>query len=1240
MTSLKNTQNDKCKSESVSYFDLLTNNAPQAYDDYNEEADILNKQIEDFNVHNIAIVARYGAGKSCVIKTYLDKYRNEKVNRFSRDSKSGKNNYAQISLSTFNESDYDETAIERSILQQLLYSKRKQSLPNSEIRRTKKTSLINTFITAVVFTLFLASVVLFGIEIKNNLFGVNWIKYVFLGIATLALFGILFGAIYFHKLKRIKYKDFETEFHSELSKNETKQVSSLINKFIDEILYFFECVNLDLVIFEDLDRLPNKDIFVKLRELNTIINGSEKSKKKVTFLYAVKDDLFHTEEERAKFFDFILPIVPVINPVTTQKTIEDKLVPLKNYNSKMDLTGKFVKCISSYIPDMRVLNNTFNDYVLMFHKIIEDINASDKLKSENLFALCLYKNLFPYDYALLENNKGLIPLIVDINKLKKKCQQNLIQKIDNVKKAIEAVNEEKLNSFEELKAMFIGQIYQMPVDNSYYHNNIDPQNITTFDGLKFTSLMHPRYNDYYRRVKLDSGDDEILTPAGEHYLDKENAIKIKAEKDLAAYKNKLVLLEKEKQEISTWSFATIIGKYGVDFCFNEVYEKEYKNIISNDKVNISSQFSYLRMLIAQKYIDEHYIEYTSNYKSEVLSPNDTKIIQSIQGGFCDFDMHIEDMYNVCRQLNDEDFARNSVLSKDILNCINELYNFSKNENDNKYNNLLNLLSSKDNEYVISIINKFISISDKKACEDLLEHLIPKRPTICEELIKVNLLEQERIDLLIVNSIKHINNYSNLNEEGVFIDNLSKHRDYLTLFADVKDDEKVLRFLNSFDIKFKTVSCVEINGRIQQFIIHNNKYEISYQNLKTIFEIEDDRDALSRFNSANYDYIMNSNQDSIKNYIQFNINDYLSNVLLTDSIDCQREPQTGMFDLLTRDDVSLENKEALVKKSRIVYDDISEFDEMLFSTLLNNNRIEAKWSNILIAFEHCGFDCVKNFLTANKQIDGPFEIFDSIKPETPESFVGALLTKLELNEIRDIIKTLPATFPLDTVIKYAVSDSALTLLICEGKVDYCNTDLQNLFTKLDVLNAYIACHHEQVTVEFDKFFAIALPILSRRLNPHGYYEEIKSGQANSQTIIANVIQCDNIDLSIKQTLIEKCVDIINISGYERKFADYILKYNQIVPYKVLWQFINDVDNISIDEKKQILLIHLNNEDIISEEEMLKKYFSSLGDNWNDLFTNNELNIEKTDINAKLIHKMKMLKIVTFSNRKNTIAVKIA
>ena len=53
------------------YLDLLSDNSPQAFPEYYEDAAILNKQINEPNVYNIAVVAKYGAGKSSVINTYL-----------------------------------------------------------------------------------------------------------------------------------------------------------------------------------------------------------------------------------------------------------------------------------------------------------------------------------------------------------------------------------------------------------------------------------------------------------------------------------------------------------------------------------------------------------------------------------------------------------------------------------------------------------------------------------------------------------------------------------------------------------------------------------------------------------------------------------------------------------------------------------------------------------------------------------------------------------------------------------------------------------------------------------------------------------------------------------------------------------------------------------------------------------------------------------------------------------------
>ena len=56
-------------------------------------------------------------------------------------------------------------------------------------------------------------------------------------------------------------------------------------------------------------------IFSKLRELNHILNNnSNKKNKSIKFIYMIRDDIF-SKYERTKFFDFIVPIVPVLGPL-------------------------------------------------------------------------------------------------------------------------------------------------------------------------------------------------------------------------------------------------------------------------------------------------------------------------------------------------------------------------------------------------------------------------------------------------------------------------------------------------------------------------------------------------------------------------------------------------------------------------------------------------------------------------------------------------------------------------------------------------------------------------------------------------------------------------------------------------------------------------------------------------------------------------------------------------------------
>lgn len=73
-----------------------------------------------------------------------------------------------------------------------------------------------------------------------------------------------------------------------------------------------------------MDRFNQPNIFIKLRELNTVINNYDNIKRKVVFIYAIKDDMFK-DEERTKFFDFIVPVIPYISATNSGEILRGLL---------------------------------------------------------------------------------------------------------------------------------------------------------------------------------------------------------------------------------------------------------------------------------------------------------------------------------------------------------------------------------------------------------------------------------------------------------------------------------------------------------------------------------------------------------------------------------------------------------------------------------------------------------------------------------------------------------------------------------------------------------------------------------------------------------------------------------------------------------------------------------------------------------------------------------------------------
>ena len=142
--------------------------------------------------------------------------------------------------------------------------------------------------------------------------------------------------------------------------NGVEEADSVFNRNLDEIMYFFEETGYKTVFFEDLDRLDDPKIFVHLRELNHLLNNDDAIKAKpIVFVYAVRDDIF-SKEDRTKFFDFIIPVIPVINSTNSGEILLQRLQEAKENGIEHDVSQGCVLDIAPFISDMRILQNIYN----------------------------------------------------------------------------------------------------------------------------------------------------------------------------------------------------------------------------------------------------------------------------------------------------------------------------------------------------------------------------------------------------------------------------------------------------------------------------------------------------------------------------------------------------------------------------------------------------------------------------------------------------------------------------------------------------------------------------------------------------------------------------------------------------------------------------------------------------------------------------------------------------------------
>ncbi|TAK07255.1 MAG: ATP-binding protein, partial [Rhizorhabdus sp.] len=611
----------------------------------------LMRAAKDPDVFNIALTGPYGSGKSSIIKTFLKQYTKT---RFA------KKRVLQISLAAFlPEADLagghvSKQEIERSILQQMLYGADANDLPLSRFKRIQAPKFWSPFVSLFI----IAGSVSFWYLLQQRraiLDGsffqpfdlTNWIRLGCFAIGFTFVWRLLhqiYVKSFGFSLKSISFKDIE--IIPEASREE-----SILNRHLDEIIYFFQSTKYDLVVIEDLDRFNNPDIFVTLREINSLVNANVGVRRHIRFLYALRDNMF-SNTDRTKFFEFIVPVIPIIN---SSNSIDKVLEQGERLSLGTRLDGQFLKEVSRYLNDMRLIRNIFNEYAIYIKNLEAD--EENVLNPNKLLAILIYKNVLPSDFEELHREKGKLSYIL-------RNQDSMItnaeivykSKISEIEQQIGEAEKQVPADLSELCMIYamalISKIPQGYIFVEFNGNQRIPiQSLWSSEEfeqiVESENILCLTANSQRTRVSLAGFQEELC--ATRRFADRKRDIQVKSQlfkekssKTIRELRSKLATLRTTK--------------------FNEIMRMDAKSTEGLFET-FGETKELVKFLVLEGFLDDTYYQYTSLFHSGRLSPNDNKFLIQIRAHTNpDPDFQIDNPKEVISAMREDDFVQNFALN--------------------------------------------------------------------------------------------------------------------------------------------------------------------------------------------------------------------------------------------------------------------------------------------------------------------------------------------------------------------------------------------------------------------------------------------------------------------------------------------------------------------------------------------------------------------------------------------------
>lgn len=870
------------------------------------------------DIKNVAITGAYSSGKSSVLASYKKKHQELQfmhisLAHFESPGQEKKDEHGQDKI--------DESALETKILNQLIHQIPSDKIPQTNFRIKKK--LDEEHIKHIKHTvIFFFTAIIYFIRFDTWKNYVNNLpdtcsKYILMitthpyalmadGILIIILLSSFIGwLIGIQKTRNILHKvnlqGNEIEIYAENDE-------SYFDKYLNEVLYLFENTDTDVIVYDDIDRYNAQIIFERLREINTLANLQlEKDGKVLRFFYLLRDDIYDSKD-RTKFFDYIIPIVPVVD---SSNSFNQFILHFKNTEIYERLDEGFLQGLSLYIDDMRLLKNIYNEFVIYFNRL-----NTTELNCNKMLAIITYKNIFPRDFANLQLNQGFVYTLFSKKESFITAEITEINKrIDKIQKRITSSENEYLVSIRELDAVFADKYFK------HYHLS----NKTDSDLTKIII-------------------ENLDTNQKDEYTSRKQAIEDKLNKNNITLNQEIQNLQQKVIELKNKPLHEIITRDNIDKIFSITSKNEIGTPINFNEIKSNEYFNLLKYLIRNGYIDESYADYMTYFYENSLSRTDKIFLRSVTDkktkGYL---YHLDNPKKVISRLRLVDFDQEEILNFDLLT-----YLLNNQDNDDELNRLLNQLKySKNFDFISSYFNITTELPEyvkrlNITWSDLFNEILTKDNFSNSQIHKYSIYsiycsDDDTLELI--------------NKDNCLSDYISNKYDYLAI--EEPDINKLIHGFKLLKVSFVGFDYDTIDKDLFEEVYNNSLYDINDENIqliqKEILNVTDTNDIIHK----NYTTMASHPDSALTQYINQNINEYIDVVI--DMCDGRiYDDENVVIDLLNNDDLTLERKLSYITVLETIITNISKIeDNILWTPLLNTDKVQYSESNLMDCFNTLG-----------------------------------------------------------------------------------------------------------------------------------------------------------------------------------------------------------------------------------------------------------------------------------------------